>query len=176
MEERPPWEEEERPPLPEEPGEWAPPVEEQPKPVRRRAAARTAPASPEVSAPSVQAMPAGGTSGGENLWPALVAALHKRIPMGVYTFLSKGNMVQGRLEGNVLTLWVDTDFTGNMIARGNTLETVAAVAGAMLGRTVRCVVSVGRPPAVQQAEKPQTVDHLDELLEKGKTFDGMVIK
>ena len=85
-------------------------------------------------------------------------------------------MVQGRLEGNVLTLWVDTDFTGNMIGRGNTLETVAAVAGAMLGRTVRCVVSVGRPPAVQQAEKPQTVDHLDELLEKGKTFDGMVIK
>ena len=176
VEDRPPWEEEERPPLPEEPGEWAPPVEEQPKPVRRRAAARTAPASPEVSAPAVQAMPAGGTSGGENLWPALVAALHKRIPMGVYTFLSKGNMVQGRLEGNVLTLWVDTDFTGNMIGRGNTLETVAAVAGAMLGRSVRCAVSVGRPPAVQQAEKPQTVDHLDELLEKGKTFDGMVIK
>lgn len=177
-EDRPPWEEE-RPPLPEEPGEWAPPVEET-RPARRRTAPRAAstPKSARTSAPpTVQAMPAGGTSGGGDLWPALVAALHQRIPMGVYSFVSKANMVQGRLEGDVLTLWVDSDFTANMVSRGNTLATIAAAAGAMLGRAVRCAVTVGTPPAaVEQPQARPTEDHLDELVAKSKDFDNIVVK
>ena len=174
-EDRPPWEEEERPPLPEEPGEWAPPVEE-PPPVRtasRRTKAAPAAAPP---APTVAAAPTGGTSGGADLWPALVKALYKRVSMGVYSFLTKGNMVQGRLEGDVLTLWVDSDFTASMVTRGKTLEAVAAAAGAMLGRTVRCTVAVGQPPEPAAEPVPPAGDHLDELVEKTKGLEHRVIK
>src|SRR5699024_4346549 len=105
----PPWEEE-RPPLPEEPGEriaYQAESEPAPAPVSR---VEKKPADTPVMA---------ALSG--DLWPGLVAGLRGKFP-AVYPFLSYPSAVQGLLEDSVLTLWVDTDFTKNMVGTSAVLE------------------------------------------------------
>lgn len=163
----PPWEMEERPPLPEEPGE---PVYDVPS-----APSTRAPAPPPVSEPS----PA---PGGGDVWSGIAAALHGRVPMGEYPFLSNPAMVQGRLEGDVLTLWVESDFTRSLVGKASTLEAVQRTAAEVLGRPVRCKVAVGQAPAVQEARHavPQAAapehDNLDDLVAKGRQYETIIIK
>ena len=169
---RPPWEEE-RPPLPDEPV-WEDEVPAPAAPVQpsSRPAARTAPQAPAQSA----APTAGGSA---SLWPDLVAALHGAVPAGVYPFLSNSAMVTGRLEGEELTLWMDSEFTKNMVGKANVLRAVAQTAERMLGHPVRCRAAVGKPPAPGTAgpKRPAAQrDKLDELVETGKQFDNVVIQ
>ena len=158
-EDRPPWEEE-RPPLPEEPGE---PVDRMEKP-------GPAPQQPAREQPANAAAPAG------DIWPGLVAGLRGKFP-AVYPFLSNPAAVRGVLEDAVLTLWVDTEFTKNMVGATAVLETLGQLAGAQTGRPVRCLVKVGTPPkSAKTPAAPAEHDNLDDLLAMGQQFDNIIIQ
>ncbi len=169
-EDRPPWEEE-RPPLPEEPEVPA------------------VPHAPSLAEPKAERNPGGDaaparTSGSallaEDIWPELTAALRGKVPMGEYTFLNNPAMVQGRLEGDTLNLWAESDFVKSMIGKPAILETVGGVASAMAGRPLRCMISVGKPPAAQaagrKASAPADRDKLDDLMAFGAQFDNIIIQ
>lgn len=170
-EDLPPWEEE-RPPLPEEPGEPVFPVPEPPSPAAGRPAVRRRPAAP--ASPAGAGSKAAGHSA--DLWPAVVGAVRGKVPMSDYPFLSNPAQVQGRLEGDLLTLWVDSDFTRVMVGKAATLRAVAAAAGAIVGQPVRCAVSVGVPPAPAPMASAPEHDNLEDLLALGQQFDSIIIK
>lgn len=160
---RPSWEEE-RPPLPDEPG--APVFGGVPVPA----------AAKEKSMPAAPSVPAG------DIWPELVAGLRGKVPMGEYTFLNNPAMVQGRLEDGILTLWTDTEFTRNMINKSAVTDAAASAASAVAGTPVRCAVKVGKaPPAAGPTAAPAAAtgperDNLDDLLAFGRQFDNIIIK
>lgn len=155
----PPWEEE-RPPLPEEPGERVllsgePPAKlvEQPK---------------EINYPQEQAV------SGETLWPGLVTGIRGKFP-AEYPFLSNPASVQGRIEDGVLTLWVIDEFIKDMVGKASILEELARLASTQIGKPVRCAVKVGKAPA-EQADARQKHDNLDDLLALGRQFDNIIIE
>ncbi len=176
-EDRPPWEEE-RPPLPEEPGERVNPaaeVEPAGPAVQLRQSAPARPGPAQEAPAARQTAPAG------DFWPELAASLKGRIPMGEYTFLANPAMVQGRAEGNMLTLYAESDFTRSMINKPGILSAVAQAASARLGGQMRVAVTVGQaPPAasapVAPAADPPAHDKLDDLLAFGQQFDNIIIK
>lgn len=172
--EAPPWEEE-RPPLPEEPGERVAAAPE-PPPVRQvQAAQQTLPAAPVAAGPSAMS----------DFWPGLADSLKGRVPMGEYMFLKKA---QGRVEDGVLSLYVDSDFTRAMVNKPVVTDPVLAAAQVLLGAVHRVAVVVGVPPSANPAspvripaEEPapapaEAVDKLDELLAMGRQFDNIIIK
>ena len=155
----PPWEEE-RPPLPEEPGERVllsgePPAKlvEQPK---------------EINYPQEQAV------SGETLWPGLVTGIRGKFP-AEYTFLSNPASVQGRIEDGVLTLLVIDEFIKDMVGKASILEELARLASTQVGKPVRCAVKVGKAPA-EQVDARQKHDNLDDLLALGRQFDNIIIE
>ena len=172
-EDLPPWEEE-RPPLPEEPGE---PVGYEPEPPVQTIPPVQAPRSARPEA-SVQPAPERQASAPADLWPGLVTALRGKFP-AVYPFLSNPSAVQGVLDAGTLTLWVDNPFTQNMVGTPAVLEALAKLAGAQTGGAVRCVVKVGAPPkqapAVSDAGE-QEHDNLEDLLALGQQFDNIIIQ
>ena len=172
-EDLPPWEEE-RPPLPEEPGE---PVGYEPEPPVQTVPPVQAPRSERPEA-SVQPTPERQASAPADLWPGLVTALRGKFP-AVYPFLSNPSAVQGVLDAGTLTLWVDNPFTQNMVGTPAVLEALAKLAGAQTGGAVRCVVKVGAPPkqapAVSDAGE-QEHDNLEDLLALGQQFDNIIIQ
>ena len=172
-EDLPPWEEE-RPPLPEEPGE---PVGYEPEPPVQTIPPVQAPRSERPEA-SVQPAPERQASAPADLWPGLVTALRGKFP-AVYPFLSNPSAVQGVLDAGTLTLWVDNPFTQNMVGTPAVLEALAKLAGAQTGGAVRCVVKVGAPPkqapAVSDAGE-QEHDNLEDLLALGQQFDNIIIQ
>lgn len=176
-EDRPPWEEE-RPPLPEEPGERVNPaaeVEPAGPAVQLRQSAPARPGPAQEAPAARQTAPAG------DFWPELAASLKGRIPMGEYTFLANSAMVQGRAEGNMLTLYAESDFTRSMINKPGILSVVAQAASARLGGQMRVTVTVGQaPPAASApaapAADPPAHDKLDDLLAFGQQFDNIIIK
>ena len=92
-------------------------------------------------------------------------------------FLSNPSAVQGLLEDGVLTLWVDTEFTKNMVGTAVVLGALEKLAGTQTGRAVRCTVKVGAPPQTAPAEQmPAEHDHLDDLLAMGQQFDNIIIE
>ena len=64
-----------------------------------------------------------------------------------YPFLSDPAQVQGRLEGDLLTLWTDSDFTRAMVGKPATLRAVKAAAAAILGRECPLHSVGGKGPA-----------------------------
>lgn len=152
-EELPPWEEE-RPPLPEEPEHPSAAVEEPAKNQMPRGAAQS--------------------SGGGDIWPGLVVLVRNKFP-AVYPFLSNPAAVQGRLEDGVLTLWVDNEFTKNMVGGAHILAELARLASEQTGSTVRCAVKVGKAPE-QAPQAPAEHDNLDDLLAMGQQFDNIIIE
>ena len=166
-EDLPPWEEE-RPPLPEEPGER---VMEEPEPAPKPPARTPASKAPAPAEPARQAPAAGGSS--PDLWPGLVAAVKERFP-SAYPFLSNPDAAEGRLEGEVLTLWMKDDFTKNVAGTPPVLAELGRLASAQTGLAVRCVAKVGRPPAQAPAAAAPEHDRLDDLLAFGRQFDNIV--
>ena len=154
----PPWEEE-RPPMPEEPPAER---ERQTVPVKR-------PEENVMAAPPAQGGP------DVDLWPGLVALTRGKFP-AVYPFLSNPAAVQGRLENDVLTLWVDNEFTKNMVGGAHILEELARLATEQTGSPVRCIVKVGKAPARTEAPSGAEHDNLDDLLAMGRQFDNIIIE
>ncbi len=163
----PPWEEE-RPPLPEEPGE---PVVFEPEPEPAR------PAPAVKAAPVPEARPAAASAPSEELWPGLVAGLRGRFP-AVYPFLSNPSAVRGVLEDGVLTLWVDTEFTKSMVGSAALLSALEQMTGTQTGTPVRCAVKVGTPPQSGGPTGAGAAEHdnLDDLLAMGQQFDNIIIE
>lgn len=124
--------------------------------------------------------PAPAAAAPADFWPTLAAGLKGRIPMGEYTFLANPSMVQGRVGEGVLTLYVDTGFTRDMLNKPGVLNVVSQAAGAMLGGTYRTALVVGPPPADAsvpvQAVEAKAHDNLDDLLAFGRQFDNIIIK
>ncbi len=156
----PPWEEE-RPPLPEEP----PADREDPIP------------PPEVGEEERPSQPVDSRreTGGADLWPGLVVLLRGKFP-AVYPFLSNPAAVQGVLEGGVLTLWVDNEFTKSMVGGAHILEELARLAGEQTGGSVRCTVKVGKAPERLGGTPAAEHDNLDDLLALGQQFDNIIIE
>lgn len=155
----PPWEEE-RPPLPEEPGERVQLSGEPP--------AKLAEQPEEILCPKEQAV------SGETLWPGLVTGIRGKFP-AEYPFLSNPASVQGRIEDGVLTLWVIDEFIKDMVGKASILEELARLASTQVGKPVRCAVKVGKAPA-EQADSQQKHDNLDDLLALGRQFDNIIIE
>lgn len=159
----PPWEEE-RPPLPEEPT-----VErtEEVKPV------------PQQTTPQPTAAPVAGVSVPGDFWPGLLDSLKGKVPMGEYMFLKKA---VGRVEEGTLNLYVDTDFTRNMLNKPTVMEPLTAGADAILGENHRVAFVVGEAPAASAASVPspaaapsESGDALDDLLAMSQQFDNIIV-
>ena len=153
-EDLPPWEADV--PLPEAPeeegaGEAIPVAAEEPA---------AAPSVPEA-APAPQL---------GDFWPGMVAGLKGRIPMGEYSFLSNPTMVQGRVDGPVLTLWAQNDFVRNMISKPGILAAIGKAANLLPGGPYRVTVTIGTPPAPAVGEH----DKLDDLLALGQELGGII--
>lgn len=155
----PPWEEE-RPPLPEEP-----PMEQE---------RQVMPAEQQMEENAGSPPPAQNRVGAD-LWPGLVALTRGKFP-AVYPFLSNPSAVQGRLENGVLTLWVDNEFTKNMVGGAHILEELARLATEQTGNPVRCAVKVGKAPVQTEASSGAEHDNLDDLLAMGRQFDNIIIE
>ena len=155
----PPWEEE-RPPLPEEPGERVLLSEETP--------AKLSEQPEEIRYPQEQVV------SGETLWPGLVTGIRSRFP-AEYPFLSNPASVQGRIEDGVLTLWVIDEFIKDMVGKASILEELARLASTQVGKPVRCAVKVGKAP-VEQADSQKKHDNLEDLLALGRQFDNIIIE
>lgn len=176
--ERPPWEED-RPPLPEEPGEFVPQAAERPQPPAAEPP-RPVPSPPPVAVTPVS-VPTGAVSG--DFWPGLVEILRGKVPMGEYSFLSNPAMVQGREEGDVLTLYVESDFVRSMVGKPGVMGAVTEAAVRLLGAQVRTTVAVGKaPPAAARATVSPPApaagetDALDALAAFGEQFDNIIVQ
>ena len=166
-EDMPPWDMEPPPSAP-----TAPQVREEPKPTPRPAPVpSTRPAPPK---PPVQS----------GFWADLVGGLKGRIPMGEYSFLSNPAMVRGTTDGPLLTLWAQSDFVKNMIAKPGILAIIEKAAQTIPGAPYRVAVTVGTPPAAsaqpQAAQAPEDPpgeeehDKLDDLLALGEQFGDII--
>ncbi|WP_130868546.1 DNA polymerase III subunit gamma/tau [Intestinimonas massiliensis (ex Afouda et al. 2020)] len=152
----PPWEEEERPPLPEEP----------PEPDDRNV--------PEDRAADTPKVPASSGNRGD-IWPGLVTLVKGKFP-AVYPFLNNPASVQGRLENGVLTLWVENEFTKSMVGGAHILEELARLASEQTGGPVRCLVKVGKAPPQADEVPAAEHDNLDDLLALGQQFNNIIIE
>ncbi len=159
-------------------GEARPPWEEEGR-------VEAAPKGPEGSPSRAKGSAVGGfkpaAAPAVEIWPNLVAGLRGKIPMGEYTFLNNPAMVQGRLEGDTLTVWAESDFVKSMVGKPAVLEAIGAAASAVSGRAVRCTAAVGKPPAqaageALPAEEPEEHDRLDDLMAFGAQFDNIIIQ
>ena len=145
-------------------------------PPRMRTAGPRDPEKDRAQKQPAREQPANAAAPAGDIWPGLVAGLRGKFP-AVYPFLSNPAAVRGVLEDAVLTLWVDTEFTKNMVGATAVLETLGQLAGAQTGRPVRCLVKVGTPPkSAQMSAAPAEHDNLDDLLAIGQQFDNIIIQ
>ena len=127
----PPWEWEEAKPVASKPA-----VERKPEPVAK-------PWEPERTAP------AGQGNGGS--WNTLRAKLEKTLSVADYCFIGNASMVEGTIDGDLVTLWADSEMVRGIIDKPDILTTVAETARTMLGRAVHVAVKVGKAPAQSAA-------------------------
>ena len=151
-------------PVPEQPAGDAPPWEDVPPPDDG-----DAPPAPESEPSAVSAAPAPA-----GFWPELTASLKGGVPMMEYALLSNRDLVEGVLEGETLTLYMDSDSTRTMLNKPAVLGPVGQAARARLGTPVQVKAVVGRPPAPAPAQS-QGHDKMDDLLAFGRQFGNFTI-
>ncbi len=133
-----------------------------------------------VSAPAPKEKPVPRSVGAALLvgdfWPDMVRRLKGKMPMGEYSFLSNPAMVQGRLEGVELILWVQNDFIRSVLDQPGVLTLVEQEGKSLLGTDHRAKVRVGEPPAVGKAPHTteQDRDPLDDLLALQGQFQDII--
>ena len=163
--ERPPWDEPEVP------------VEPKPAPVpKRREPAPVPQADPAAKAAS-SAPPSAALADG-SFWPGLVAGLRGKVGFAEYPFLSNPALVQGVLEGDKLTIWVDSEMTKALLNKPAVSDQVARMASARLGRTIHIFYKVGKAPApapAPEAVPAEEVDALEALLADSAEFDNIIV-
>ena len=173
-EDTPPWTEE---PPPERGSDTSVPQEQTParteaRPSETEPAQQASASVPE--APGTQ--PAQQSGAGELDWGALRDALRGDLGVADYSFLANPAMVEGRVQGDTLTLWACNEFIRDMVGKREILGKIAARAQAMTGRAVRVEAKAGQPPqaekgAAQSAAQP---DALEEFLAGG--LDNLIVE
>ncbi len=162
---RPPWDEPEVP------------VEPKPAPApKRREPAPVPQADPAAKAAS-SAPPSAALADG-SFWPGLVAGLRGKVGFAEYPFLSNPALVQGVLEGDKLTIWVDSEMTKVLLNKPAVSDQVARMASARLGRTIHIFYKVGKAPApapAPEAVPAEEVDALEALLADSAEFDNIIV-
>ena len=171
----PPWEE--TPPLPPEPEEFpspAPPSQE-PKP-------QAAP-EPVQRASAAAGTESAGTGGDTAFWPAFAAGLRGKVSPSMLPYFHNPAKVLGAWRNNTLTLWVDGEFTRNILNKPAILQALSQEASARFGAAnPRVSIVVGQPPS-EELSPPAAPpaedgpkDALDDLLAFGAQFDNIKIQ
>ena len=164
---RPPWETDEPP--------RAVPESAPPEPVRAPSPAPQRRPDPERS-PAPAPSPASGKE-----WNAVLSALKDRLSVADFVFIGNPDMVAGRVAGDTVTLWADTDFTKSLISTPELLRQVEEIAGRALGRAVHAGVKVGSPPpesasaAPSAPPSPPASDGFEDLLDELSGLDNVTI-
>ncbi len=169
----PPWEEE-RPPLPEEPElerDWG--IEEERK--------DSEPEQVSLAPASQRADFRAGEDETGVFWPSFTAELKNYVSRSMMPYLNNREKVTGTWRSGVLTLWVDSDFTKQMLGKPATTKGVAKAAQDRFGMPVRVELKVGKPPqqpviqAGTVSAADNTEDAFNSLLAFGGQFDNIVI-
>ena len=166
-------------------GQDDPPPGGVPAPPQRTPAPEPAPQAqppeePVPAPPAQEEAPAPAPAPGAGSWPgwaALRSALRAEIEMGDYIFLSNPDMVEGRLEGSVLTLWAQNDFIKGMIGKKAVLDKVAQGAARLAGGPVKVEVKVGQAPpevSASPAVSGEEPDALEAFLAEG--LDNLIVE
>lgn len=180
---------EELPPLPEEPEEERrlqdepeeagslpdePPAQRQ-APAAQAAPQPSAPQHRQAQPPAAQAAtPPAGTGSGDGgaFWSGLLPMLRVRMKPWAYMPYSDRSMVAGRLENDSVVVYAADVFTYKTVNKPELLRIVAQAASERLGRQVQAVAKQGVPPPAQQVDVPQTAagkaDPFQDLIETGR--------
>ena len=170
----PPSPDEERPPLPEEPPFPDEPPFDMDEPAAPQRTAPSAPKSPESA-------PVQTTSGIESNWSQLVAQLSPNLPSSMRGLFSNPAQLFGRLDGEVLHLYVDvsgSEINYNLVARPKNLKLVEELCAGITGGNVRCRVERGLPPEAAEAlpAAPEPPPDSFEALLSLSALDGVTIE
>lgn len=94
------------------------------------------------------------------------------------SILHKRDSVNGIFANGVLTLWVDSEFTKEVLNRGDTLSALEQAASAYTGQPYRVTLKVGEPdiPAAQEPPAAAQDDGFNDLLDLGRQFGNFTIK
>ena len=155
----PPWDIEPPPEegeiLPEPPAKESPPGEQTPE-----------------KAPAPQASSDGGDC---RLWEELVPQLRSVMGPGTFALLSNPKTTVGRLEGDLLTLYLKDDFARKAVDKPDLLDKIGGIVSERRGSTVRVRVTVGEPSTgVPVAQPEEKADPLAELVAFGRQA-GMTV-
>lgn len=169
----PPWAEE-----PEPERDWGVPVEAK-SPVRKKTQPVSVPEHPED--PVSEPIETG------DFWSAFAAGLKGYVSPSVMPYLNNREKVTGTWRTGVLTLWVDTDFTKQMLGKPAAVKGLTKAAQERFGAETRVELKVGKPPrqipaqkaelsAVQEkAAADERTEAFNALLAFGEQFDNIVI-
>ena len=128
----------------------------------------------ETPAPARQ--PASGGDG--QFWTQLAPQLRPAVGPAAFPFFSNPSMTSGRLEGDLLTLYVSDAFVRSMVDKPQLLQKVAEAASGRHGSPVQIKVTVGAPPEAaggqQAAEGSAAPDPFADLVAFGRRA-GMTI-
>ena len=181
-EEMPPWDME-PPPLPEEPPMPRPePLRPAPRPAPEPAKPAPVPKPQSTPAPAAP-QPVAPVVG--DFWPEFAEMIKARIHShrGEVMILTNVQMVQGRIEGRQLKLWVKDQFIKNMISKQDLLTAVEGLTAALPGGPYRAAVVIGEapPPAAASAGGAAALtgghpDMLRELVANSRQYPNVIIK
>lgn len=172
--EPPPWDNDDRPPLPEEPplqaapeAPWdEPPLPQEPAAFAPAAAPQhpSAPPSPreEASAPSPAA-----TSSGMAVWQELAESCKGKLPPMYRAFL---DMCRGALEDGLITVYAPDDITKGRLDNDRVTGALREQGELLSGAPVQVRLQVGTPPQAS----PE--DLRKNLIRFGSQFDNIEIK
>jgi len=129
------------------------------------------PVTPEPIAPVAQ-MPQVVKDTGANpsgdIWQQVLERVQSDLDMSIYTLIGDANEVSAVLDGDVLNIYVENDFTRAMVEAVDVMTALGAAASAISGRAIRVQVQAGRPVGTVPSSK------LDALTQKG--FGNITIK
>jgi len=104
-----------------------------------------------------------------SFWKQVLSRAQGELDGSTYTILGDSKEVSGVLDGSVLGIYIDNDFTRLMVETKDVLETLQRAATAQHGNPVVIKIHVGAPPVSAEA-----TSKLDALTQKG--FDNIIIK
>ena len=94
---------------------------------------------------------------------------------GTFALLSNPKTTVGRLEGDLLTLYLKDDFARKAVDKPDLLDKIGGIVSERRGSTVRVRVTVGEPSTgVPVAQPEEKADPLAELVAFGRQA-GMTV-
>jgi hypothetical protein len=102
-------------------------------------------------------------------WSDLVSALRNELPLSSRGFFAMGPNapVEGRLKGDELILYCQSDFTMGMVSKPELLQVISQRAAALAGRPVRV-------RCVDRSQAPRHSDKMDQLLQFSRSHSDVI--